>query len=223
MILYGVIFSPFVQRVLLAARFKGHDLALTPPPGGALSSPAFAAISPMGRIPLLDDDGLILCESAIIVTHLDEVLDGPALLPDGRAPRAHARMIAQLVDGEVAAGFRPFVGHAMFRRPTDAILLDAGRAQIARGLDAIERLLDADGPWATGPQPGIADAALIPFLVLARMMEAQGQEVFIGDRRRVGAYAVRALADPAGARSMAEMRDGFAAFIARMQQAQQQQ
>lgn len=64
MLIYGSGASPFVQRVLMAARAKGHELALEPPPGGHMRSPEFRAISPMGRIPLLRlDDGRHLCES----------------------------------------------------------------------------------------------------------------------------------------------------------------
>ena len=32
--LYGFLLSPFTQRVLIAARIKGHELPVEPPPGG---------------------------------------------------------------------------------------------------------------------------------------------------------------------------------------------
>jgi len=78
--------------VLLAAHLKGHVLPTAPPPGGDRNSAEFAAISPMRRIPVLDDDGFTLAESAAIIDYLDEVLDGPSLLPADRRERARARM-----------------------------------------------------------------------------------------------------------------------------------
>ena len=96
---YGVDFSPFVQRVLLAVRLKGHVLPAEPPPGGDRNSPEFAAISPMRRIPVLDHDGWTLAESGAIVGYLDEVLDGPALLPVDPRERARAVMVERLIEG----------------------------------------------------------------------------------------------------------------------------
>src|SRR5215510_5515960 len=111
---YGVDFSPFVQRVLLAARMKGHVLPTEPPPGGDRDAAEFGAISPMRRIPVLDDDGWTLAESGAIVGYLDEVLDGPALLPADPRERARAVMIERLIEQEIAPGARPFMVTRVF-------------------------------------------------------------------------------------------------------------
>ena len=60
-----------------------------------MQSPEFAAISPMRRVPVLADGDLHICESAAIISHLDEVLDGPPLLPADAAGRARARAVAR--------------------------------------------------------------------------------------------------------------------------------
>lgn len=222
---YGVIFSPFVQRVLMAARAKGHELALDSLPGGAITSPEFAAISPMGRIPLLEDGDLHVCESMVIVAHLDETLPGSALLPADAAGRARARSIAQIADGEFAAALRPFVVRTIFAGPAVPPLLDAARAQAMRGLDAIERLLDADGPWAAGAAVTVADIALVPLLVLAGVLETMpGVTPFVGERPRLRAYRERVFSEPLPLRTKGEMEEGFGRMIAaRRQQAAQQQ
>jgi glutathione S-transferase len=163
--LYGVNFSPFVQRVLIAGRIKGVEIPVEPPPGGAMQSPEFAMISPMRRIPVLEEaDGWTLCESAPIVSYLEETLPGPSLLPESPRDRARARQIAGLVDTEFAAGLRHYVVQKLFRMRDEPAQLSYGRDQLNLGLDAIERIgLPAEG-WAAGSSPGIADAALIPFL-----------------------------------------------------------
>ncbi len=223
--LYGVALSPFVQRPLMAARFKGHELPLDTLPGVGLADPRFRAISPMARIPVLEDGDLHVCESLVIVSHLDETLDGPPLLPADAAGRSRARGIAQIADLEVAAGLRPLVAQKAFNGPADPVMLRAVSSQLARGLDAIEVLADGGGPWLAGPAPTIADVALLPLLVLARMLEAiPGVDPILGDRPTLVAWLDFALAEPVPARTRREMEEGFArALEARRQQAAQAQ
>jgi glutathione S-transferase len=215
--LYGVNFSPFVQRVLIAGRIKGVEIPVEPPPGGAMQSPEFAMISPMRRIPVLEEaDGWTLCESAPIVSYLEETLPGPSLLPESPRDRARARQIAGLVDTEFAAGLRHYVVQKLFRMRDEPAQLSYGRDQLNLGLDAIERIgLPAEG-WAAGSSPGIADAALIPFLALADLIaEFTGEQPVDPGRAKIEAYAERAKADQLGARTFKEMRDGFVAAAAR--------
>ena len=48
---------------------------------------------PYGKVPVLDDDGWILPESAVIDEYLDERFPEPPLLPDDPAERAAARLL----------------------------------------------------------------------------------------------------------------------------------
>jgi len=216
--IYGVIASPFVQRVLMAARLKGHDIAPEPPPGGAIHSPEFQAISPMGRIPLLElDDGRRICESAAILAYLDETLPGPALLPDDPVERAHARQIVSLAECEMA-GLRPILVHNVFKMGDAPDLVDAGRAQVAKGLDAIESVRRPDDRFAAGDRPGVADCILAPLLTLMRIADPMaGTAVMIDERPGIAAYEKRAAADPVVGRSMSELTQAFGAVLARIQ------
>ena len=210
--LHGVAFSPFVQRVLFAARVKGVELDLAPIGGAALQSPVFAAISPMRRMPVLEEeDGWTLCESSAIIAYLDETQPGPSLLPADRRMAARARQIAGLVDTEIAAGLRHFVVQKLFRMYDNPGALDYGRQQAELGLDAVERIgLDGDG-WAIGDAPSIADAALIPFLTLGEMVcEVAPTPPTMAGRPSIDAYWKRIKATPLGSRSYSEIREGAA-------------
>ncbi|HEY0270411.1 MAG TPA: glutathione S-transferase family protein [Sphingomonas sp.] len=205
--LYGFVLSPFVQRVLIAARIKGHEIAVVPPPGGGLSSPAFAAISPTRRIPVLEEaDGWRIGESAAIVAYLDETLPGPPLLPAEPRARALARQVAGLGDTDVGAGLRHLMVQNVFRSGSDKGQLDYGRAQLALGLDALQRIGVGRWAWAAGQAPGIADAVLIPQLALAELIERHfdGGKL-IGDRPAIADYWRRARVSDIGARCVAEM------------------
>jgi glutathione S-transferase len=210
--LHGVTFSPFVQRVLFAARVKGVELDVAPLGGPALQSPEFGAISPMRRIPVLEaEDGWTLCESSAIIAYLDETQPGPSLLPADPRMAAKARQIAGLVDTEVAAGLRHFVVQQLFRVYDNPGALDYGRQQTELGLDAVERIgLNRDG-WAVGDAPSIADAALIPFLTLGELIcEVAPNPPVMSGRASIDDYWQRIKSTPLGGRSYTQMRDGFA-------------
>ena len=214
--LYGAAASPFVQRVLMAARAKGHELALTPPLGGSIHSPEFQAISPTGRIPLLAlDEGRRIAESSAIAAYLDEVLDGPSLMPVDLVARARVREIEALAALEYAAGLRPVMLGVVFGRPVADGVVEAARAQAAKGADALDRLLDGAGRYAVGDALTLADCILAPTLQLARVVDARaGTAALVDDRPRLASYMARVGADPIVGRSIAEMREGFAAILA---------
>jgi glutathione S-transferase len=209
--IYGVDFSPFVQRVLLAARLKGHALPTAPLPGGGFDSAEFAAISPMRRIPVLDDGGWTLAESGAIVGYLDEVLDGPALLPADPRERARAWMIERLIENEIAPNPRPFVVTRVFAmRPEEPAITDAARAQIDAGFDALERARTASDVYAVGKTPTRVDALLTPLLTLWDMIDPLvGSRRHIDARPGIAAYFAMAERDPVLGEGIATMRKGF--------------
>lgn len=208
---YGVDFSPFVQRVLLAARLKGHVLPTAPLPGGGFDSPEFAAISPMRRIPVLDDDGWTLAESGAIVGYLDERLDGPSLLPADPRERARARMIESLVENEIAPHPRPFMVARVFAIvPEEPAITDAARARIDAGFDALERARTAADVYAIGPAPTRVDALLTPILALWDMIDpVVDSRRHIVARPGIAAYFAMAERDPVLGEGIRTMRDGF--------------
>jgi len=208
---YGVDFSPFVQRVLLAARLKGHVLPTAPLPGGAFDSPEFAAISPMRRIPVLDDDGWTLAESGAIVDYLDEALDGPSLLPADPRERARARMIERLIENDIAPNPRPFMVTRVFAiRREETAITDAARAQIDAGFDALERARTGSDIYAVGAAPTRADALLTPVLALWAMIDPLvDSRRHIDARPGIAAYFAMAERDPVLGERIATMRNGF--------------
>lgn len=219
---YGSTVSPFVQRVLMTARAKGHELEVRVPPGeGGMRSAEYRAISPMGRIPVLAlDDGTCLCESDAIAGYLDETLTGPSLLPGDALARARAREIVALAMLEVATGFRPLMVHLVFNMGDAPAVVAAARCQAEAGLDALDRLLAATGPYATGAAVTVADCVLVPVLTLARIIEpVAGTWTLVTARPNIARYYGGIAPDPLAARAIAEMEAGFAAMRARNQAA----
>ena len=214
---YGVPVSPFVQRVLMVARAKGHEIDLDTMPGVSLQSPEFQAISPMGRIPLLElDDGRRICESSAIAAYLDETLSGPSLLPDDAVARARVREIEAVASLEFATGLRPVMVGRVFGMPLADGVVDAAVVQAEKGCVSLGKLLDGAGKYAVGDTLTQADCLLVPVLNLAMLIDrAAGTARMIGDCPNLATYFARVADDPVAARTITEMREGFAAMMAR--------
>ena len=55
---------------------------------GETQTPAYRRLNPRGKIPVFEDGGLVLCESAAIVTYLAETYGNGRLIPNPGAERA---------------------------------------------------------------------------------------------------------------------------------------
>jgi glutathione S-transferase len=65
--LYGSLASPYVARVTMFGALKGVNLKVSEPIGGGIKSAEFLALSPIGKMPILDlGDGKVLAESEVI-------------------------------------------------------------------------------------------------------------------------------------------------------------
>ena len=215
--IYGSTVSPFVQRVLMTARARGHEIAVQAPLGGNMRSAEFQAISPTGRIPVLAlDDGRHICESEAIVQYLDETLSGPPIMPAAPLDRARVREIVAVGLGEFAAGLRPLMVHLIFRMGEAPDVIAAARGQSELGLKALDRLLDRAGTHAVGNTLTPADCALVPMLTLAELIDpVAGSMTVVKSHAPVHAYWQRIAADRNAKRTIDEMRTGFAAMMAR--------
>lgn len=112
-------------------------------------------MNPAGKVPVLDDGGWVLPESAVINEYLEERFPEPALLPADAEGRAAARLLS----------FR----HDDFTRPYYALRREEPGAEAAFA-DALAFLEAALGqaPYLTGAALGLADAAYVPWLIRAR-------------------------------------------------------
>jgi glutathione S-transferase len=108
-----------------------------------------------GRVPVLEEDGWVLPESAVIMEFLDERYPEPPLLPADPADRALARVSI----------FR----HSDFTTPYYALRRgeDGAEAAFARQLAGVDAELQLQ-PWLGGREYGLADIAYIPWILRAR-------------------------------------------------------
>lgn len=111
--------------------------------------------NPTGRVPVLEEDGWVLPESAVIMEYLEERYPEPSLLPADPADRARARLAIFRHDELASAYYALRRGEEGARERLDA--------ELAR-LDAVL----ADRPWLGGREYGLADIAYVPWLLRTR-------------------------------------------------------
>ncbi len=94
--------SPFAWRVWLAMEHKKlpYELRVMSFEKGDLTQPAFRALTPRGKVPLIQDGDYVLYESAAIVEYLDDAYpgQGAALFPADPKARGIARRLIREAD-----------------------------------------------------------------------------------------------------------------------------
>jgi glutathione S-transferase len=110
-----------------------------------------------GRVPVLEEDGRPLPESAVIMEFLDERYPDPGLLPPDPADRAEVRLLIHR-DTELTDPY-----YALRRGE------EGGREQLESALGGLERTL-AGRPFLGGRAYGLADIAYVPWILRARDM-----------------------------------------------------
>jgi len=166
--LYGALASPYVARVILFAKIKGVDLPQADLPGGSPASPDYKAITPIGKIPSLDVDGLCIPESETICEYLEDAFPEKSGLPADALGRAQSRTISRIVDlymspisGALARQVNP--------EKRDAAIVAQNAEAMAKVCTYLEHFM-GDGPFAVGTEPTLGDCALGPHMAMFKVL-----------------------------------------------------
>jgi glutathione S-transferase len=154
--LYDAARCPYCARVRIAlaekdVEYEAVEIDLTDRPAWIYEK------NSTGRVPVVEEDGWLLPESAVIMEFLEERYPEPALLPADPGERGIARLRI----------FR----HDEFTRPYYALRREEEGA--ADAFDAqLERLEArvAGDRWLSGSEYGLADIAYVPWVLRARDM-----------------------------------------------------
>lgn len=126
---------------------------------GGLDDPAFLAMNPHGRVPVIDDDGVIVWESHAILRYLAARHGVDAFWPADPAARSHADRWMDWSATTLQPDFLTGVFWGFYRTPEDqrdAAAVAAKVAACARHMQRLDRAL-ADRPWLGGDRFGLAD------------------------------------------------------------------
>jgi glutathione S-transferase len=193
----GTPVSPFVRKVLVFLRLKNVPFEIDPliP---FFANERYAALNPLGRIPLLMDDEVTLADSSVICQYLEDRYPQPALYPAAIAARARARWLEEysdthmreviLLDLFFEIATKPFIWGV---EPDPGVVARARDERLPKILDYLEAQIPEDG-FLCGDF-SIADIAIAaPF----RNLRWSRIQVDSERRPRTAGFVERAFAHP---------------------------
>ena len=154
MILYDAARCPYCARVRIVLAEKGVsydsvEIDLRDRPAWIYEK------NPSGKVPVLEEDGWVLPESAVISEFLNERYPEVPLWPDDPGERAAGRLLVFRFDD--------------FSKPYYALRRgeEGARERFEDELGFLDALL-AGMPWLSGRAFGLADVAFLPWVLRAR-------------------------------------------------------
>jgi glutathione S-transferase len=201
--LYAHPFASYCQKALIAlyenaTPFEFKMLG----PETPQNFEALKRLWPIGKFPVLDDDGTVVFEATSIIEHLALHYPGPVrLIPDSQTIALDVRMMDRVFDNYVMTPMQRIVADRL--RPPET--RDPQSVTEARAmLDRAYRWLDgrlAGRAWAVGETFSLADCAAAPSLFFADWTHPIAEEF-----KELRGYRNRLLARPSFARAVDEAR-----------------
>jgi glutathione S-transferase len=211
--LHGLAVSNFTNIVKLCLLEKGlefEEVNRSP----VEKTTEFLAISPMGKVPVLETPQGFLSESQAILHYLERHHPEPAVYPSDPMEAGRAQQIHMMIDLYVMPGTMALVPSTFLGAPIDEEVRQARLAEAARGLAAMAPLIAFD-PFVAGGKITHADfAALVSLDLTSQIALTLGQPDPTLQWAGMAAYRERMRARPAVARTLVDRDRALAAMSA---------
>lgn len=134
--------------------------------------PAYLALNPYGRVPTIEEDGLVLYESTAILNYLEATHPAPPLVPAEPRPRALVDMQMKLCDIQMTrhAGTIMFPKRFLPKERWNPAAMAEAKGEIEKHLAIVDRQL-AGKDYLVGGMFTLADLCYLPFLEFLPIME----------------------------------------------------
>ncbi|MBB2494033.1 glutathione S-transferase family protein [Aquipseudomonas ullengensis] len=210
--LHGFAVSNYFNMVKLALLEKGLPFEIVTVHGG--QTPEFLAISPRGKVPVLQTEQGFINETSAILEYLEERGEGRALLPSEPYARARVRALMKEIELYLELPARSCYPEAFFGGKVDEFTKAKAKAELLAGVAALKRHATF-GPYVAGEQFSLAD---LYFLYSVDLASIVAKKVFDFDllAELPAAKALFALLNqnPHVQQIAADKEAGMAAFIA---------
>ncbi len=114
--------------------------------------PAFLAINPMGKVPTIEHDGVVITEVGAICTYLADAFPAAGLAPPVNDPMRGPYLRWMFFQGNCLEP--AIVDHALKREPGNRAMMPYGDYETTVG--AVEKAIEK-GPWFLGDRYSAAD------------------------------------------------------------------
>ena len=160
--------SNFVRSVRMVAHEKSvtYDYLPEMPQSDVVKS-----LHPMGQIPAMRHDGFVLFESMAIARYIDDIFDGPSLIPAN--PQAAATVVQWSSFAQTTVDrliLRQYVVQYMFNKDKDGNVIRDEIDKALKGFPKIFRILNeaVSAGYFGGSEFSMADCFLMPIINAAQ-------------------------------------------------------
>src|SRR4029434_7458657 len=127
--------------------------------------PEFLRLNPRGEVPVLEDDGTVLWDSAACLVYIARKHGGEKWLPTPPAQMAEVMQWIALAGNEIQYGLQ-YARRGVLQGRWTAGTLEQGQALSRVALNVLETRLK-DNAWLALGRPTIADVACFPYVETA--------------------------------------------------------
>lgn len=181
--LYSYFRSSASYRVRIAMHWKELKFEYLPihlvKEGGIQNQAAFREVNPMGHVPALDHDGLLVVESVAIVDYLDQIFPEKRLFPLEPRERASVLQLTEVIN----SGIQPLQNLKVLKYVNE----DLGQGKegadkwtvhwVSKGMASLEKMLERTaGSFCVGGEVSAADCFLVPQCFAARRFGVKIEE-----------------------------------------------
>lgn len=152
-ILLSLLKVPYEKVVLKGGAEKEHK------------RPEFLNLNPRGEVPVLEDNGTVLWDSAACLVYVARRHGGELWLPSAPAEMAQVMQWVALAGNEIQFGLQ-YARRGVLQDRWTAGTLEQGQAMGRVALNALETRLK-DNEWLALGRPTIADVACFPYVETA--------------------------------------------------------
>jgi glutathione S-transferase len=165
----GAPFSGYVWVVRMACAEKGVAYDLVP---ARMHTPEVMAIHPFGKIPVMRDGDITLCESKAIATYIDQAFPGPRLIPKDARGAAEVEQWVSLINTAIdPCLIRTYLFSYLFPKGADGkpdrAAIDAMLPAMQRQIDVLDQAVARTG-YLVGDGFSLADIFLMPVLTVVQ-------------------------------------------------------
>ncbi|MGH7935241.1 MAG: glutathione S-transferase family protein [Candidatus Binataceae bacterium] len=211
--LYNMNLSNFATKSRIAIYDKGINIEIADVPGGNMKSPEYLKINPIGKVPCLDADGLIIPESEVINEYLEDKFPNPPLLPRTPEGRAQVRLFTRFHDLYLEPPLRALFGQ-LNPKSRDEKVVTEKLTDFQSRLDHLERMLAAPGNFAAGAEFTLADCAIAPTIFFAtNMLPGFGAKPPLEDRPKIAAWWAKVQERASVKKALAEVAEALKAMM----------
>ncbi len=210
--LYNMNLSNFATKSRIVVYEKGANIEMAPIPGTGMKSPEYLQINPLGKVPTLDADGLIIAESEVINEYLEEKFPNPPLMPKTPEGKATVRAFTRFHDLYLDPPLRALFPQ-LNPKTRDEKVVTEKLGELQTRLDQLEAML-APGGFAAGPDFTLADCALAPTIFfVTNMLPGFGAKPPLDGRPKLAAWWTKVQTRPSVGKAMGEMGEALKAML----------